>query len=105
MPGGRCTTHDGVDFAALPLQLDGDRTIADLYEQGQAVGDFTLPMPGLHNLSNTIAALAACRMEGVPFERLISHLETLKTPGRRFDCAAPGRDATSLTTTPIIPVR
>ena len=60
------TTHDGVDFAALPLQLDGDRCIARFYEQGQAVGDFTLPMPGLHNLSNATAALAACRMEGIP---------------------------------------
>ena len=79
------TTHDGVDFAALPLQLDGDRCIARFYEQGQAVGDFTLPMPGLHNLSNATAALAACRMEGIPLEQLVQGLETLKTPGRRFD--------------------
>ena len=79
------TTHDGVDFAALPLQLDGDRCIARFYEQGKAVGDFTLPMPGLHNLSNATAALAACRMEGIPLEQLVQGLETLKTPGRRFD--------------------
>ena len=79
------TTHDGVDFAALPLQLDGDRCIARFYEQGQAVGDFTLPMPGLHNLSNATAALSACRMEGIPLEQLVQGLETLKTPGRRFD--------------------
>ena len=76
---------DNVDFAGLPVALEGDRTIADLYEQGTFVGQITLPMPGLHNLSNTIGALAACRMEGVPLERLISHLSELKTPGRRFD--------------------
>ena len=79
------TSHEGVDFAALPLQLDGDRCLARFYEAGQAVGDFTLPMPGLHNLSNATAALAACRMEGIPFQQLIPGLDALQPPGRRFD--------------------
>ena len=78
-------THEGVDFAALPLQLDGDRCLARFYEAGQIVGDFTLPMPGLHNLSNATAALAACRMEGMSFQTLVRGLESLKPPGRRFD--------------------
>mgnify|MGYP006240123735 FL=1 len=68
------TSHKGVDFAALPLQLDGDRCLARFYEAGQAVGDFTLPMPGLHNLSNATAALAACRMEGIPFQLSLIHI-------------------------------
>ena len=76
---------DNVDFAALPVALEGDHTIADLYEQGERVGRITLPLPGLHNLSNVLGALAACRMEGVPLERLITHLGELKAPGRRFD--------------------
>ena len=76
---------DNVNFAALPLALEGDHTIADLYEQGERVGRITLPLPGLHNLSNALGALAACRMEGVPLERLITHLGELKAPGRRFD--------------------
>ena len=79
------TSADGVDFAALPLQLDGDRCLARFYEAGEAVGDFSLPMAGLHNLSNAAAALAACRMEGIAFERLVDGLDALKPPGRRFD--------------------
>ena len=79
------TTANGVDFAALPLQLDGDRCHARFYEHGAPVGDFMLPLPGLHNLSNAAGALAACRMEGVPFERLVKGLTALKPPGRRFD--------------------
>ena len=79
------TSADGVDFAALPLQLDGDRCHARFYERGEPVGDFMLPLPGLHNLSNAAGALAACRMEGVPFERLVNGLTALKPPGRRFD--------------------
>ena len=76
---------NNVDYAALPVALEGDHTIADLYEQGEHVGRITLPLPGLHNLSNALGALAACRMEGVPLGRLITHLSELKTPGRRFD--------------------
>jgi UDP-N-acetylmuramate--alanine ligase len=76
---------ENMAFAALPLQLDGDRCTARFYENGSAVGDFTLPMAGLHNLSNATAALAACRMEGVPFEALVKGLAQLQAPGRRFD--------------------
>ena len=76
---------DGVDYAALPLELDGDRCVARFFENGCSVGEFTLPMAGLHNLSNATAALAACRMEGVPFERLVAGLASLEAPGRRFD--------------------
>ena len=79
------TQANGVDYAALPLQLDGDRCHARFYEQGEPVGDFVLPLPGLHNLSNAAGALAACRMEGVPFDRLVDGLSALKPPGRRFD--------------------
>ena len=79
------TQASGVDYAALPLQLDGDRCHARFYEQGEPVGDFVLPLPGLHNLSNAAGALAACRMEGVPFDRLVDGLSALKPPGRRFD--------------------
>ena len=76
---------DDVDFAAIPLHLDGDRCVAMFHERGEAIGEFTLPMPGLHNLSNATAALAACRMEGVPFKTLLKGLTVLQTPGRRFD--------------------
>ncbi|TCD58022.1 UDP-N-acetylmuramate--L-alanine ligase [Synechococcus sp. BS55D] len=76
---------EGVDFAALPVALDGDRTIADFFEAGEPIGQITLPLPGLHNLSNVTAALAACRLAGVSFDQLKQGLEQLQAPGRRFD--------------------
>ena len=78
-------TVEGVTYAAQPKQLDGDRCVADFFEKGQLIGEFTLPMAGLHNLSNATAAIAACRMEGVPFSLLIDSLARLEAPGRRFD--------------------
>ena len=99
------TEANGVDFAALPLQLDGDRCHARFYEQGETVGDFVLPLPGLHNLSNAAGALAACRMEGIPFERLVEGTHGFETPGDDLTGGAPGKGATSSTTTPTTPVK
>ena len=79
------SSTEGVDFAALPVTLEGDHTEADFYERGTLIGRINLPMPGLHNLSNATAALAACRMEGIPFARLQEGLSQLSPPGRRFD--------------------
>ena len=74
-----------VDYAGLPVQLEGDRTVIDFYEQGKRVGQVSVPLPGLHNLSNVVAALAACRMEGIPLAALLEAVTELRTPGRRFD--------------------
>ena len=76
---------EAVDFAAIPVQLNGDSCVADFHEGGQLVGRFTLPLPGLHNLSNATGALAACRLQGVPFADLSEALASLQAPGRRFD--------------------
>jgi UDP-N-acetylmuramate--alanine ligase len=76
---------DGVEFAALAVEEHGEGTVADFYEKGELVGRFSLPLPGRHNLSNATAALAACRLEGVPFGALATAMATLRSPGRRFD--------------------
>jgi UDP-N-acetylmuramate--alanine ligase len=76
---------DGMDYAALAVEEHGEGTIADFYEAGELVGRFSLPLPGRHNLSNATAALAACRLEGVPFGALQTAMQSLRSPGRRFD--------------------
>lgn len=77
---------EGVDFAALALEERGDGTRAAFYENGEPVGTLELPLPGRHNLSNAAAAIAACRLEGVPFADLQAAVAGLRPPGRRFDC-------------------
>jgi UDP-N-acetylmuramate--alanine ligase len=73
------------DFAAIADELSGDSTVATFYEQGKAVGQFRLPLPGLHNLSNATAAMAVCRLHGISFAELRRAVEGLQAPGRRFD--------------------
>ena len=79
------TSSDNVHFAALPLELNGDSTLAEFFEKGERVGTFRLPLPGLHNLSNATAAMATCRLHGVSFAELRQAVEGLQAPGRRFD--------------------
>ena len=78
-------TAAGVAFAAIPLEERGDGTRLAFHEDGERIGELDLPLPGRHNLSNAAAALAACRLEGVPFEALAKAVADLRTPGRRFD--------------------
>ena len=79
-------TAEGVDFAALALEERGVGTRAEFYENGEPVGTLELPLPGRHNLSNAAAAIAACRLEGVPVADLQAAVAGLRPPGRRFDC-------------------
>ncbi len=78
-------TKELVDFAALPKKLSGHQTIAEIYEKGQSIGEISIPLPGIHNLSNAIAAIAACRIEGVSFKRIKEGMSLIKAPERRFD--------------------
>ncbi|MFM9101384.1 MAG: UDP-N-acetylmuramate--L-alanine ligase [Cyanobium sp.] len=75
----------GMDFAAIATDERGDGSTVDFYEAGSLVGSLELPLPGRHNLSNAAAALAACRLEGVPFTALREAVASLQPPGRRFD--------------------
>lgn len=85
-------TAEGVSFAALAREERGDGTLADFYENGARVGSVELPLPGRHNLSNATAAIAACRLEGVPFADLQAAVAGLRPPGRRFDCRGVWRE-------------
>ena len=76
---------EGVDFAAIASEERGDGSTVQFYEAGSLVGGLELPLPGRHNLSNAAAALAACRLEGVPFAALREAVASLRPPGRRFD--------------------
>ncbi|MBX3182859.1 MAG: UDP-N-acetylmuramate:L-alanyl-gamma-D-glutamyl-meso-diaminopimelate ligase [Polyangiaceae bacterium] len=61
-----------------------DGTSFDLFAGGVAVGRIASPLPGLHNLANTVAALgAAAQGYGARFERLIPALAAFQGIKRR----------------------
>lgn len=60
------------------------QSIFKVYHQGQLYGEFTLNVPGKHNVSNGVAAIAACHWAGLSSEKIGRHLSTFSGAQRRF---------------------
>ena len=76
---------DHVDFSMISKKFDPEYTIADYYENGKAVTRLKIPIPGIHNLSNVTAAIAACRIINIDIKNILKNIHSLKLPKRRFD--------------------
>ena len=76
---------NNIDFALIPKESNGSEIIAEYYEKEILIDLIKIPIPGLHNLSNAIAAIAACRIIGISFEDIKKVIKYLQLPGRRFD--------------------
>jgi len=74
----------GADFMGKDLQLDGDGAGFALEAEGQR-HDVALRVPGRHNASNALAALAATRALGVRLEDAINALARFEGLRRRLD--------------------
>lgn len=59
--------------------------------QGGALGEFFLPMPGLHNAENALAAIAVLRELEVDTETIRQALQSFEGIQRRFQCMRIGR--------------
>ncbi len=74
-----------IDFALIPKETNGCEIIAEYYEGEILIDLIKVPIPGIHNLSNLTAAIAACRTAGLVFEDIKKGIESLKLPRRRFE--------------------
>ncbi|MBO8218218.1 UDP-N-acetylmuramate--L-alanine ligase [Prochlorococcus marinus] len=79
------TTANNVAYALIPTEINEDHTIGEYYENGNFISSLNIPIPGLHNLSNITAALAASRMIGVDFIEIKQNIKYLKLPKKRFE--------------------
>ena len=74
----------GADFMGKDLQLDGDGAAFALEAEGGR-HDVRLPVPGRHNASNALAAIAATRALGVRLEDSINALARFEGLRRRLE--------------------
>ncbi len=74
-----------IDFSLIPIESNGCEIIAEYYEKEKFIDVIKVPVPGIHNLSNTIAAIAACRQARILFKDLKKGIENLELPSRRFE--------------------
>lgn len=77
--------QDYADYAAELLRFDEKGTTALIYERGQRLGEISTQMLGQHNLSNALAAIAVCRLNGLSFESIAQGLATFGGAKRRFE--------------------
>ncbi|MEC8424477.1 MAG: cyanophycin synthetase, partial [Myxococcota bacterium] len=70
------------------LSCKGIETRFDVVWRGTRLGEINLHMPGRHNVSNALAAIAVGLELGVPFEKLADGLDGFTGVDRRFSIRA-----------------
>jgi len=79
------TTTNNVAYSIIPTDINEHQTIGKYYENGTYISSINIPIPGLHNLSNITAAIAASRMIGIEFIEIKKNIKYLKLPKKRFE--------------------
>tara|TARA_B100000674_G_C37646532_1_gene825882 strand:+ start:27 stop:734 length:708 start_codon:yes stop_codon:yes gene_type:complete len=73
------------DYALIPIEQTSTSTIANYFESEIFISKLEIPIPGLHNLSNINAAIAACRIQNISFDKIKEKISLLKLPHKRFE--------------------
>ncbi len=73
------------DFWAHDIHLDSKSSEYSLYRSQKKLGRIKLGMPGLHNVSNSIAALALVIAFGSSPDEVIARMADFKGTGRRLE--------------------
>lgn len=99
LPSARCrvTTfglHDGADWRAIGVRTAPDGTRFRLIRKGRDEGEFRIPLPGEHNVRNTLAALAVACEAGVEPGAVKSALEGFRGLRRRLEVRGTVRGVT-----------
>tara|TARA_B100000945_G_scaffold167749_1_gene134477 strand:- start:972 stop:2384 length:1413 start_codon:yes stop_codon:yes gene_type:complete len=74
-----------VAYSIIPTEINNTQTIGKYYENGNFIDILNIPVPGLHNLSNITASIAASRMVGVDLNDIKKNIQYLKLPKKRFE--------------------
>lgn len=72
------------DYAARSIRYRGTSTHFEVFRHGQSLGEFSVSMPGQHNVLNTLAAIAVADELEVPFDVLRQSLASFHGVARRF---------------------
>ncbi len=74
------------DFYAENItKVSGMETKYTLMHRGEALGEITLHVAGVHNVLNSLAAAASAVYAGVDFENIAKGLSDFRGAGRRFE--------------------
>jgi UDP-N-acetylmuramate--alanine ligase len=80
------------DYSARGVKFRGLETSFNAYRRGQALGGFTVKMPGAHNVLNCLATIAVADELEVPLDVIKQALSTFGGVARRFTVIGTPRD-------------
>jgi UDP-N-acetylmuramate--alanine ligase len=72
------------DLTAADIELGDRRSSFTVLREGKPLGTLRLSVPGRHNVSNALAAMAVCLEAGVPFEEIARAIVEFRGAKRRF---------------------
>jgi UDP-N-acetylmuramate--alanine ligase len=84
----RCITYGlttQADYMAHNLHLAGLRSHFEVFWTGERLGQFSLNLPGTHNVANALAAIAVGVELDIPLPAIAQALEEFSGVHRRFD--------------------
>lgn len=76
--------HEDAELTVRELQLDGLRCRGEVVYRGESLGQLQLNVPGRHNVSNALAAIAVGLALGLPISTILSALSAYEGVQRRF---------------------
>lgn len=77
--------NDAATYVATNLEIVNGGMEYDVYEEKKLISRFRLEMGGLHNIENSLAAIALCRNTGIETSEMVSALRTFRGVKRRFE--------------------
>ena len=72
------------EYRASDIKYNGVITSYKCYRKKDLLGSITLPMPGVHNVTNSLAAIAVAIALGIPFQKIKDGLKEFRGVQRRF---------------------
>lgn len=87
------SSEGNADFTAKNIEMQADGTTYNFVAE-ENTGKVKITMPGIFNVANSVAAMAACIKLGVPFDRVIEFISRCKGVKGRCEVIPTGKDFT-----------
>ena len=84
LDGITVAVNDDADFRAFNVRIENSQYVFDVQTPAETIKDLRFGLPGKHNLTNGLMALAMAKTFGIPNDNIAKALFTFKGIKRRF---------------------
>lgn len=79
-----CELYNEASYTIKTIAVNGLQSGAEVYKNNEFIGNMILGVPGIHNISNALAAMAVAMENGIEFEQAAGSLARFTGMKRRF---------------------